>query len=123
MEDNLINQKVFSQQLRKAGCVVHLANHGVEALQFLENTTFQTRVDKQTAIPLSIVLMDLEMPVMDGLTCVKEIRRLQEEGQLRQNLPVFAVTGKRARHGKSTSFNLKVQSCISVHYNPAIFSY
>lgn len=39
VEDNLLNQKVMAQQLRKAKCVVHVANHGVDALTFLKKTT------------------------------------------------------------------------------------
>ncbi|KAF1356035.1 hypothetical protein EJ07DRAFT_167875 [Lizonia empirigonia] len=54
VEDNLINQKVLGKQLKKAVCVVSVANHGLEALQILEKETFD------------VVLMDLEMPVLDG---------------------------------------------------------
>lgn len=40
VEDNMINQQVLSKQLRRAGCTVHIANHGLEALQILEEETF-----------------------------------------------------------------------------------
>lgn len=40
VEDNIINQQVLSKQLRRAGCTVHVANHGREALQVLETKTF-----------------------------------------------------------------------------------
>lgn len=40
VEDNLINQKVLSTQLRRVGCVVAVANHGLEALNMLEENTF-----------------------------------------------------------------------------------
>jgi len=43
-------------------------------------------------IPLSVLLMDLEMPVMDGLTCVSRIREMQRDGELRAHVPVIAVT-------------------------------
>jgi CheY-like chemotaxis protein len=42
---------------------------------------------------LSVVLMDLEMPVMDGIACVKRIRELQAIGRIREHVPVIAVTG------------------------------
>jgi CheY-like chemotaxis protein len=41
---------------------------------------------------LSVVLMDLEMPVMDGITCVKKIRELQAAGLISGHVPVIAVT-------------------------------
>jgi PAS domain S-box-containing protein len=56
VEDNKINQKVASQQLRKAGCVVHVANHGLECLRFLEKTIFYG-----ATTPLSIILLDVSI--------------------------------------------------------------
>jgi len=40
VEDNILNQKVLLKQLRSAGCIVSVANHGGEALAFLENSRF-----------------------------------------------------------------------------------
>jgi CheY-like chemotaxis protein len=86
VEDNIINQQVLGKQLRKAGCLVDVANHGLEALHMLEKKSFD------------IVLMDLEMPVLNGLAAMREIRKreLGREGELghreRPRLPVIAVT-------------------------------
>ncbi|ORY01584.1 putative histidine kinase-like protein M3YPp [Clohesyomyces aquaticus] len=80
VEDNVINQRVLGKLLKKAGFVVHIANHGLEALNALEREQFD------------IVLMDSEMPVMDGMSATKEIRRRQREGQLPEPLPIIAVT-------------------------------
>ncbi|KAG8672588.1 hypothetical protein FPOAC2_05982 [Fusarium poae] len=88
VEDNLINQKVLVNQLRKAGCTVSATNDGVEALEFLKKTHFC----KLDGSELSVVLMDLEMPNMDGLTCVSEIRRMQKKGEIIEHVPVIAVT-------------------------------
>jgi CheY-like chemotaxis protein len=100
--------QVMSQQLRRLGCTVHLANHGLEALEFLRKTSFwadhsaPTRVHEEAPsprtrlssdlIPLSVVLMDLEMPVLGGLETVKRIRSLQNEGAIIGHVPVIAVT-------------------------------
>lgn len=81
----------MAQQLRRLGCTVHLANHGLEALSFLE-TTSHWHNSSSTATPLSVILMDLEMPVLGGLECVKQIRELQETGKLVRHVPVIAVT-------------------------------
>jgi CheY-like chemotaxis protein len=91
VEDNIVNQKVLSKQLRSAGCIVSVANHGGEALAFLETTTFW-KGHETDGKELSVVLMDLEMPVMDGLTCVRKIRELQQEGSIVRHIPVIAVT-------------------------------
>ncbi|TVY16498.1 Hybrid signal transduction histidine kinase K [Lachnellula arida] len=88
VEDNLVNQKVLSKQLRNAGYVVSVADHGGQALEFLRTTHFFP----PNTVPLDIVLMDVEMPVMDGLTCVKKIRELQRTGHVKGHIPVIAVT-------------------------------
>lgn len=62
VEDNLINQTVTAKQLRKKGCIVYVADHGADALIFLKKTTF-VKDCGPNAIPLSVVLMDQEMPV------------------------------------------------------------
>jgi CheY-like chemotaxis protein len=83
----------MAKQLRKAKCVVHVANHGADALLFLKKTTFLKGCGPN-ATPLSIVLMDLEMPVMDGLTAVKKMREMQSSGELTRPVPVIAVSLK-----------------------------
>lgn len=91
VEDNLINQRVLANQLKKIGATVSLANDGMEALDFLRTTHF-CGARSGSAAPLDIILMDLEMPRMDGLTCVREIRRMEGEGEVEGHVPVIAVT-------------------------------
>ncbi|KAK3678082.1 hypothetical protein LTR78_002177 [Recurvomyces mirabilis] len=87
VEDNMVNQRVMSQQLRRAGCFVRLANHGGECLDILEGTTYCSGT--QT---LSLILLDLEMPTMDGLACIGHIRDWQANGKINEHVPVIAVT-------------------------------
>ncbi|WPH04707.1 histidine kinase [Acrodontium crateriforme] len=97
VEDNQINSRVMSQQLTRAGCKVHIANHGLECLKFLETTTFCT-----SKTPLSVILLDLEMPTMDGMTCIRHIREQQKNGKIISHVPVIAVTANaRAEQIKS----------------------
>lgn len=88
VEDNLVNQKVLKKQLEKIGCVVSTANNGILALQYLETTELYESGTRK----LSLILMDLEMPEMDGLTCVTLIRELEASGLIRRRIPVVAVT-------------------------------
>lgn len=88
VEDNLVNQRVLCKQLTKAGCIVNTADNGVWALQHLEKTKFRSA----DGIPLTIILMDCEMPEMDGLTCCRKIREMQQNGELTRHVPIIAVT-------------------------------
>ncbi|KAH7386103.1 putative histidine kinase HHK16p [Pyrenochaeta sp. MPI-SDFR-AT-0127] len=88
VEDNIVNQKVLSKQLTKAGCIVSTADNGIYALNHLVQTDFHII----NGIPLSIILMDLEMPEMDGLTCCKRIREMESKKELNGHVPIIAVT-------------------------------
>jgi PAS domain S-box-containing protein len=76
VEDNKFNQDVALELLRDAGFIVDLAEDGKVA------------VKKVQMNPYDIVLMDMQMPVMDGITATKEIRKLTQFGQL----PIVAMT-------------------------------
>lgn len=85
------NQQVLAKQLRNHGYRVSVTNHGLECLSFLESTIFWT-ANNNAGDNLAVILMDWEMPVMDGLTCVKRIRELEREGKITAHIPVVAVT-------------------------------
>ncbi|KAK5081186.1 hypothetical protein LTR05_007980 [Lithohypha guttulata] len=101
VEDNQINQQILRRQLQKAGCTVHVANHGLEALAVLRTSSLwrpNSSTSNNSAPPTSslphidAILMDWEMPIMDGLTCTSEIRRLEAEGMFTVHPEVIAVT-------------------------------
>ncbi|KAG9855502.1 histidine kinase, partial [Aureobasidium melanogenum] len=92
VEDNAINQKILAQQLRKTGCArVHVADHGLDALEILSTTTFHRSTGIEQ-IPLSIILLDVEMPIMDGLTCARRIREFERAGEIIQHVPIIGIT-------------------------------
>lgn len=93
VEDNIINAQVLMKQLERAGCVVYIANHGLEALDFLTNCkVWHQPAEDSPLIELDCILMDVEMPVLDGLSCTRRIRALEGQGSLLQRLSIIAIT-------------------------------
>jgi CheY-like chemotaxis protein len=93
VEDNVINSRVLTKQLERSGCIVYVANHGQEALDFLPNTKYWHRPAKDSPlIEIECILMDVEMPVLDGLTCTSQIRELQRRGLLQHHIGIIAIT-------------------------------
>jgi PAS domain S-box-containing protein len=80
VEDNEINQQVATELLESAGAIVTVANHGGEGVKIL--------TDGDQSLAFDVVFMDLQMPVMDGLTAT---RLLRSDPRLQQ-LPIFAMT-------------------------------
>lgn len=94
VEDNIVNQTITAKQLRRLNHTVHVANNGEEALAFLRKTSIWQgdSSNNAKAIAISVVLMDVEMPIMDGLTCTRKIRELELNGSITKHLPIIAVT-------------------------------
>ncbi|KAJ1327825.1 two-component system, sensor histidine kinase and response regulator [Microdochium nivale] len=91
VEDNVVNQRVLQRQLRNVGNNTKVANHGGEALAVLENSRYWIGKE-ETGDDISVILMDLEMPIMDGMTCARKIRELERQGTIVSHIPIIAVT-------------------------------
>ncbi len=87
VEDNLINQTVAATLLRNAGITIDIANNGKEALSMVYEKEYD------------LILMDIQMPVMDGLTATTEIRK-----DIRfADLPIIAMSAHAMADSKATS--------------------
>ena len=78
VEDNRINQLVVAKMLRKIGMEVVTADNGAEALEAFNNSYFD------------LVLMDIQMPVMDGYRATAEIRKSTDPRK--RDVPIIALT-------------------------------
>ena len=78
VEDNAVNQRLASRLLEKRGHSVEVAGNGLEALEALEKESFD------------LVLMDVQMPVMDGFEATAAIRK--KEGGSGIRVPIVALT-------------------------------
>ncbi len=78
-EDNPVNQKVIGQHLKRLGVSAVMVANGREALDVLQQQTFD------------LILMDCQMPVLDGLSATREIRA-REAATGTRRLPIIALT-------------------------------
>ena len=78
-EDNLVNQKLITRMLERAGHAVTMADNGVEAVAAYENGHFD------------LILMDGQMPAMDGMQATQAIRAIERERRP-GHIPIIALT-------------------------------
>jgi CheY-like chemotaxis protein len=79
-EDNEMNQQIATELLQSAGAIVTVANHGGEAVKILTENSHPP--------PFDVVLMDIQMPVMDGISATKLLRT----HLYLEKLPIIAMT-------------------------------
>ncbi len=105
VEDNQVNQKVVTAVLRKRGFYIELANDGQEALNKLEGSQ-----------AFDLVLMDVQMPVLDGLEATRLIRK---EARWKQ-LPIIAMTAHAMNGDKERCLEAGMSGYISKPVHPSL---
>ena len=104
VEDNEINQIIAQELLCEAGYSVDIAANGQEAVNIIKQNHYD------------LVLMDIQMPVMDGLTATREIRN---ENKF-QNLPIVAMSAHAMAGDKEKSINNGMNDHITKPISPDI---
>ena len=104
VEDNEINQFVVDELLKGVGYSVDIANNGEEALQKIGLEQYD------------LVLMDIHMPVMDGLTATRMIRKNEEFS----HLPIIAMTANAMQTDKEKSLNNGLDDHITKPISPEV---
>lgn len=105
-EDNLVNQQVLKGILRKKNIRHLIANNGREAIEMLAASNE----------PFDAVLMDLEMPEMDGIEATQTIRK----GKIQPNIPIIAVTAQAMRGDREKCLAAGMDGYLSKPVNPEL---
>jgi CheY-like chemotaxis protein/HPt (histidine-containing phosphotransfer) domain-containing protein len=101
-EDNLVNQDVARAMLAKLGLEVEIAHNGKEALELVSKHDYD------------VILMDCQMPVMDGLEATSLIRKQLKNGV---KLPIIAVTANASEEDRSQCLGAGMNDFLSKPYS------
>ncbi|MEZ4381070.1 MAG: response regulator [Nannocystaceae bacterium] len=103
VDDSSVNQKITALMLGKLGYNVDTVGNGVEAVTALEQ------------VPYDLVLMDCEMPEMDGYTATARIREREGEGQ---HTPIVAMTAHGDAGSRSRCLDVGMDECLTKPLRP-----
>lgn len=88
-KDNLINQKILVKLLRNLGCETFISCDGQDCLNLLIK---HAKIDPLERC-FDLILMDLEMPILEGMEATRRIRQMEAENVLPGIIPIVAVSG------------------------------
>jgi signal transduction histidine kinase/CheY-like chemotaxis protein len=104
VDDNAVNQQVVSVMLERYGCIVDVAANGIEA------------VNQVQLLPYDIVLMDCQMPEMDGYEATRRIRQLLQDQP--RHLPIVALTANAMAGDADKCFSAGMDDYLSKPVRP-----
>ncbi len=100
-DDNLVNQKIAGFMLSRLRADVTYAKNGMEVIEMLRNEEYD------------VVLMDLQMPAMDGFAATEYIRH-----ELKNDVPIIAVTADIFVSDTTKCTDAGMNACISKPFDP-----
>ena len=103
VEDTIDNQKLFSLLIKRTGATLTIASNGLEAVNAVQNQSFD------------LILMDIQMPVMDGIEAVKKIRELEID------TPVIALTANAFKEFRESCLDSGFDDYIAKPIDMSIF--
>ena len=103
VEDNLMNQALAKSRMKSWNCNIDIADNGVIALEKIENSIYD------------LILMDIQMPEMDGFETTKRIRKLKPPIC---EIPIIAMTADASSNDEEKSLKTGMNDYISKPFNP-----
>lgn len=105
VEDNLLNQKFAVATLQREGHLVDIAENGKIAVDLYRKNVYD------------LILMDIQMPVMDGITATKEIRKIEKEKGIKNEVKIIAVTANVSKEDKKECLKIGMSGYIIKPFN------
>jgi signal transduction histidine kinase/DNA-binding response OmpR family regulator len=102
-EDILLNQRLVQKIMMKWDYKLDIANNGAEAIEKLKKNDYD------------IILMDIQMPEIDGYTATQMVRKMQDP--LKKNIPIIAITAHASNSEAEKCINLGMNAYISKPFN------
>jgi len=108
-EDNDLNAEIATELLQEEGCTVDRAKDGVECVDMLEKAADGT---------YQLILMDVQMPVMNGYDAAKKIRRMDDPPKA--NIPIVAMTANAFSEDKQVALDAGMNDHIAKPINMSV---
>ncbi|MFV0592557.1 MAG: response regulator [Draconibacterium sp.] len=101
VEDNVLNQKIVSFNLKKYNFSVKTVDNGPDAIEAVKNTDFR------------LILMDLMLPGMNGYEITREIRQFEKEKGTESTVPIIAITANTLDNDREKCFEAGMNDYLS----------
>jgi PAS domain S-box-containing protein len=105
VEDNLVNQKITEFSIKQIGYNIDIANNGLEAIDKYRNNIYH------------FILMDLQMPIMNGFESTIEIRKIEDNHPDKIHIPIIALTANATKEDRKKSMDAGMDGFMSKPFN------
>ncbi len=106
VEDNVLNAKFAEAVLRRMGHKADFAPNG------------KIGVEKYLANDYDLILMDIQMPIMNGLECTAKIREYEKQLNESTRIPIFAITAFALEHDRENCLSAGMDEYLTKPYRP-----